>query len=215
MAYEQLDLFSSVENYTIPKNKRICLTEFFAGIGAQARSLEILGIPFTHYAIAEWSIHSIMAYARIHNLITPEKIEELTKGKSKEEMLERIKGVSLNYNEPMSDKQLNKLNIDKIKDIYACCIAENNFVNVMNIKGRDLGDFNSNDYHIWTYSFPCQDLSLAGLGKGMAKGSGTRSGLLWEIERILRERERDYLCQIFFSWRMFQNLYRLTTCLVS
>ena len=36
------------------------------------------------------------------------------------------------------------------------------------------------------YSFPCQDLSTGGLGKGMKKGSGTRSGLLWEIERILK-----------------------------
>ena len=35
------------------------------------------------------------------------------------------------------------------------------------------------------YSFPCQDLSTGGLGKGMKKGSGTRSGLLWEIEKIL------------------------------
>ena len=33
----------------------------------------------------------------------------------------------------------------------------------------------------------CQDLSLAGLGKGMAKDSGTRSGMLWEVERILDE----------------------------
>lgn len=37
------------------------------------------------------------------------------------------------------------------------------------------------------YSFPCQDLSLAGKGKGMSKGTGTRSGLLWEVERILNE----------------------------
>ena len=35
----------------------------------------------------------------------------------------------------------------------------------------------------------CQDLSVAGLGKGMAKGSGTRSGLLWEVERLLNEVE--------------------------
>ena len=41
--------------------------------------------------------------------------------------------------------------------------------------------------YILTYSFPCQDLSLAGNKKGMAKGSGTRSGLLWEVERILDE----------------------------
>lgn len=33
----------------------------------------------------------------------------------------------------------------------------------------------------------CQDLSKAGKGAGMEKGSGTRSGLLWEIERILDE----------------------------
>lgn len=41
--------------------------------------------------------------------------------------------------------------------------------------------------YILTYSFPCQDLSLAGKRKGMAKDSGTRSGLLWEVERILDE----------------------------
>jgi DNA (cytosine-5)-methyltransferase 1 len=38
-----------------------------------------------------------------------------------------------------------------------------------------------------TYSFPCQDLSLAGKQKGMAKGENTRSGLLWEVERLLNE----------------------------
>lgn len=32
-----------------------------------------------------------------------------------------------------------------------------------------------------------QDLSVAGKQKGMSKGSGTRSGLLWEIERLLKE----------------------------
>ena len=41
--------------------------------------------------------------------------------------------------------------------------------------------------YLLTYSFPCQDLSLAGNQKGMAKGSGTRSGLLWEVERLLHE----------------------------
>jgi len=36
-----------------------------------------------------------------------------------------------------------------------------------------------------TYSFPCQDLSMAGKRRGMDKGAGTRSGLLWEVERLL------------------------------
>ncbi len=38
-----------------------------------------------------------------------------------------------------------------------------------------------------TYSFPCQDLSIAGNQKGMKKGDNTRSGLLWEVERLLDE----------------------------
>jgi DNA (cytosine-5)-methyltransferase 1 len=46
-------------------------------------------------------------------------------------------------------------------------------------------DTNKYDY-ILTYSFPCQDLSKAGLRKGMSDKT-TRSGLLWEVERILSE----------------------------
>lgn len=34
-----------------------------------------------------------------------------------------------------------------------------------------------------TYSFPCQDLSIAGKREGMAEG--TRSGLVWEVVRLL------------------------------
>ena len=45
----------------------------------------------------------------------------------------------------------------------------------------DIDKFN----YLITYSFPCQDLSSAGKGKGMTKGSGTRSGLIWEVERLI------------------------------
>lgn len=41
--------------------------------------------------------------------------------------------------------------------------------------------------YLLTYSFPCTDLSVAGKQAGMSKGSGTRSGLMWEVERILTE----------------------------
>lgn len=61
---------------------------------------------------------------------------------------------------------------------------------ITKIHAEDLGITDTDKYcYIMTYSFPCQDLSLAGLGKGMQKGSGTRSGLLWEVERILDECE--------------------------
>lgn len=63
-------------------------------------------------------------------------------------------------------------------------------MDIRNVKGEDLGIVDTDKYcYLMTYSFPCQDLSVAGLGKGMAKGDGTRSGLLWEVERILNETE--------------------------
>lgn len=59
---------------------------------------------------------------------------------------------------------------------------------ITKIKAEDLGITDTDKFcYIMTYSFPCQDLSNAGKQAGMAKGSGTRSGLLWEVERLLDE----------------------------
>ena len=63
-------------------------------------------------------------------------------------------------------------------------------MDVTKISGSDLGIVDNDKYcYIMTYSFPCQDLSVAGKQAGMTKGSGTRSGLLWEVERLLNEVE--------------------------
>lgn len=59
---------------------------------------------------------------------------------------------------------------------------------ITQIHADDLEIKDTDQYeYIMTYSFPCQDLSLAGKQKGMSKGSNTRSGLLWEVERLLDE----------------------------
>lgn len=58
-----------------------------------------------------------------------------------------------------------------------------NYGDVTKIKGEDM----PKNIDILTYSFPCQDLSTAGHQKGLEKG--TRSGLLWEVGRILEEME--------------------------
>lgn len=79
-------------------------------------------------------------------------------------------------------------------DKYA--INSYNAIHNTNFTTSDVTKITANDLNITdtehftyllTYSFPCQDLSLAGKGKGMEKGSGTRSGLLWEVERLLNE----------------------------
>ena len=58
----------------------------------------------------------------------------------------------------------------------------------MHGKAKNLGDIRKieelPDADLWTYSFPCQDISVAGKGAGIKEG--TRSGLLFEVERLLR-----------------------------
>lgn len=114
-------------------DKPIRLIELFAGIGAQAKALERLGVDFEHYRICEFDKYAVRSYNAIHS--TDFKASDITK-----------------------------------------------------IHADDLGIVDTDKYcYIMTYSFPCQDLSLAGNQKGMSKGGGTRSGLLWEVERLLNE----------------------------
>lgn len=49
------------------------------------------------------------------------------------------------------------------------------------------------DFDFFSYSFPCTDISNAGLQKGLAEGSGTRSGLLWECEKAIEAKMPKYL----------------------
>ncbi len=61
-------------------------------------------------------------------------------------------------------------------------------MDIRKVHAVDLGIINTSAFtYLLTYSFPCTDLSVAGKQAGMSKGSGTRSGLLWEVERILTE----------------------------
>lgn len=87
-------------------------------------------------------------------------------------------------------------------DKYA--VASYNAVHGTDFTTMDITNVNADDLNICdteaftyllTYSFPCTDLSVAGKQAGMKKGSGTRSGLLWEVERILKE-IRDGGCEL-------------------
>lgn len=49
------------------------------------------------------------------------------------------------------------------------------------------------DHDLFTYSFPCQDISVAGKQCGLDMGSGTRSGLLWECQKVISVKKPKYL----------------------
>lgn len=65
--------------------------------------------------------------------------------------------------------------------------ADRNFGDISKIDWSKVADFD-----FFTYSSPCTDFSTAGLQRGGAEGSGTRSSLLWECRRAIVAKRPAY-----------------------
>ena len=181
----QISLFDGDHKLTI--DKPIRLIELFAGYGSQALALKYLGANFEHWKICEWAVKSIQAYKDLH---FGDDNTDYSATKTQDEVIDYLysKGISANYNEPMTIDQIKRLGEEKQRVIYNNLIATHNLVSVCNCHASDLEISDTDKYtYIMTYSYPCQDCSSAGKRLGMEKGSGTRSSLLWEVERILDE----------------------------
>lgn len=63
-----------------------------------------------------------------------------------------------------------------------------NYGDICNIDWLNIPDFD-----LFTYSFPCQDISTFGKLQGLGEGSGTRSSLLWECRKAIEIKKPKYL----------------------
>lgn len=160
--------------------------ETFSGIGSQAKALTRIGRPFEIVNTADWDINAILAYCMIHKgKIDVNKYE----GVSDEEVTEFLKEFSLSSDgkKPMNDESFKRIPMHLKRKLYAAIKETRNLVSITDIKGSDI----SENIDLFTYSFPCQDLSLCGCWhgnkSGIARDAHNRSGMLWEVERILLE----------------------------
>lgn len=156
--------------------RKLRVFEAFAGIGAQASALSRMNIDYEIVGISDWFMDAIECYAAIH--CSNIKVDMPTDIKEIDEYLSKYTFSATSVKE----SKLKLLTEDQRRDLYRANIQAKNYGSITELKGKDMPEAD-----LLVYSFPCQDLSTGGLGKGMAKGSGTRSGLLWEIERILME----------------------------
>jgi len=166
----------------------IKIIETFSGIGSQAKALQNIGADHKIEAIVEWDINAIIAYDLIHNGIQPENIYN---GIQKIELVEELSRYTLSADgkSPMSERALKSLSAEMLRRLLYAIERNNNLVSITDVKGEDLPE----DIDVLTYSFPCQDLSACAAWHGNTGGINrkikNRSGMLWEIERILDERK--------------------------
>lgn len=154
--------------------KKLRVFEAFAGIGAQASALSRLNINYEIVGISDWFIDAIECYAAIH---CANKVVRLPD--TKDEIVDYLSKFTFSA-DSVRPYNIDRMTEDKLIDLCRANMKCKNYGSITEIKPESMPDTD-----LLVYSFPCQDLSTGGLGKGMKKGSGTRSGLLWEIERIL------------------------------
>ncbi|MFV8470493.1 DNA (cytosine-5-)-methyltransferase N-terminal subunit [Mycoplasma sp. SK928A] len=142
----------------------------------------------------DWYIDAIISYQIIHyGLLKPEV------NYSHEEMAILLSKYTFSSDskKPVSDSYFIKMNNEKLRNIFPYLYSYVNneyFTSVYPKHQRDLKYVGCTDItqfetlpkqiDIFTYSFPCQDLSQQGKQRGLE--GGTRSGLLYEVERILK-----------------------------
>jgi DNA (cytosine-5)-methyltransferase 1 len=193
MTATQMDIFSSSSLERLKIDKPIRLIELFAGYGSQSLALKYLNADYESYRICEWNYKSFEAYRLLH---FPDNHTDYSKDMSIQQLREWMeeKGVSADWNKPMPKTTISHLSENNLREIYNSAMATHNLVDISRVSSSNLGIERERERqftYLMTYSFPCQDLSLAGKRAGMDADSSTRSSLLWQVERILGELKRD------------------------
>lgn len=88
----------------------------------------------------------------------------------------------------MTEAQISRYSDDKKRTIYNAFKNVNNLGSIVGLNPEDVPDCD-----LFTYSFPCTSVSLAGKQDGLEKGSGTSSSLLWECQKIIEAKKPKYL----------------------
>lgn len=182
--------------------EKLTINELFSGIGAQVSALEKLGIPFEIRHTSDIDHNAVLAYASIHCGLTEELINTYTEYPTREEMARQLTEINLGYDFQKS-KPYNWYRFvnSKSKELEKYWLA--------NKLSKNLGDISKLEYldyaDFWTYSFPCTDISVAGKQEGIKHGK-TRSGLLYEVQRLL---ERANKMLALPKYLMLENVKNL------
>ena len=172
---------------------KLTMIELFNGLSAQKRGVDNTGL-FELEVIKTSDIDKevIVQCAAIHYGLTNEMIENYTDYPSKEEMAQSLtdRKIGLDFKTgKVYDwfKLAKKKKGMELEKYWLAAELTHNMGDISSLESLPYAD-------VVTYSFPCTDISIAGKQEGLSKDSGTRSGLLWEVERLLEvAKERNEL----------------------
>ena len=184
----------------------------FSGVGMQERGIENSGC-FDMEVIGTSDIdkNAILSYAAMHNGLTPELVKEYKEYPTKEEMVKELfeKNIGYDFIKKKAydwNRVARKKDDTELKKYWLAVHLSKNMGDISKVKRLPKSD-------MLTFSFPCTDISIAGRQKGVSyedwkNGDSTRSGLVWEIIRLLKvAKENDELP----SYLLMENVAALVS----
>lgn len=162
--------------------KKLRVLENFAGYGSQSIALDNLHINNEVVGISEIDPDAIIAYAALRGCDL-NKIVDI----SMDDMKRILMNKNVGYDFQKNKSKIPRMRKDKLIQLFNADQFSKNLGDISIIKPQDVPK-----HDLFTYSFPCQDISVAGNMQGIEKGK-TRSGLLYECEKIIEHCRPKYL----------------------
>lgn len=168
--------------------KEIALVELFGGIGAQKKALNKL-YEIKEHMLVEIDIDATISHASIHHDL--EKVIDESETFEKEFYIQELSKFNWWSNE--KPKDVKKLKIEKLKELYHAKNLTNNFVDITSIDVFRLDEFiNRNQKQgrsvVLSWSTPCQDFSKAGLQKGFDGNKGNMTLVTHDLLHKLKHK---------------------------
>lgn len=170
--------------------EQLRIIETFSGIGCQLRGLENSGVfDVVPVATSDIDKDAIVSYAAMHCGLTSKMIAEYKDYPSREDMVKELSDKNIGY-DFLKDKKYDWSKVERKKDkselkkYWLAMHLQNNLGDISKIQRLPECD-------LLTFSYPCTDCSVSGKQGGMSfeewmLGLSTRSGLVWEITRLLQ-----------------------------
>ena len=185
---------------------KISMIELFSGVGAQERALRQLELPYDVVNTCDCDANAVLSYAAMRWDL--EKEMERFDFPSQDKMIEELQAKNLGYDFQKGKHGITKRTpLTKLKQYYIADKLSSNLGDISKVEKLPYAD-------VVTYSFCCQDLSVAGKGEGMKLNcdecghswlvdfehpenngicpncgntniASTRSGLLGQVQRLL------------------------------
>ena len=207
--------------------EQISMIELFSGIGAQERALRQLGLPYEVKHTCDCDANAVLSYAAMRHDFDKE-LDEF-EFPSQDEMIEYLQSKNLGYDFQKGKHSITKRTpIPKLKQYYLADRLSRNLGDISKVERLPYSD-------LWTYSYPCTDLSVAGKGEGMVNKcdkcehtwpidfekpstnnicpkcgnidiKSTRSGLLGQVQRLLTVSHNEGTLPKYLLLENVQNL---------